>query len=86
MAAGLIDLGDRRRVAGLSPALIRRSLELVHAMIEEGVDRMKADASEVPLIVVGGGSFLVPERMAGIAEVVQVPHQDVANAVGAAIA
>jgi N-methylhydantoinase A/oxoprolinase/acetone carboxylase beta subunit len=86
VAAGLIDLGDRRRVAGLSPALIRRSLDLMHAMIEEGVDRMKADATEVPLIVVGGGSFLVPERMQGIAEVVRVPHQAVANAVGAAIA
>jgi N-methylhydantoinase A/oxoprolinase/acetone carboxylase beta subunit len=55
-------------------------------MIEEGVDRMKADASLVPLIVVGGGSFLVPDRVPGISEVVHVPHQAVANAVGAAIA
>jgi N-methylhydantoinase A/oxoprolinase/acetone carboxylase beta subunit len=86
VAAGLIELGDRRRVAALSPALIRSSVACMHAMIEEGVDRMKADASEVPLIVVGGGSFLVPERVAGISEVVQVPHQAVANAVGAAIA
>ena len=29
-------------------------------MIEEGVDRMKTDAGEAPLIAVGGGSFLVP--------------------------
>ncbi len=86
VAAGLIELGDRRRVAALSPALIRAAVARMHAMIEEGVDRMKADASEVPLIVVGGGSFLVPERVAGISEVVQVPHQAVANAVGAAIA
>ena len=50
------------------------------------VDRMKSDASEVPLIAVGGGSFLVPEEVAGISQVQQVPHQGVANAVGAAIA
>ena len=75
-----------RRVADLSPALIRESLSVMHAMIEEAVDRMKTDASEVPLIVVGGGSFLVPERIPGVSEVVQVPHQAVANAVGAAIA
>jgi N-methylhydantoinase A/oxoprolinase/acetone carboxylase beta subunit len=86
VAAGLVDLGDRRRVADLSPALVRESLAAMHAMIEEAVDRMKTDASEVPLIVVGGGSFLVPERVPGISEVVQVPHQAVANAVGAAIA
>jgi hypothetical protein len=31
-------------------------------MIEEGVDRMKTDAGDAPLIAVGGGSFLVPPR------------------------
>jgi N-methylhydantoinase A/oxoprolinase/acetone carboxylase beta subunit len=55
-------------------------------MIEEGVDRMKTDAGETPLIAVGGGSFLVPARLAGVSEVLNVPHQAVANAVGAAIA
>jgi len=50
------------------------------------VDRMKTDASDAPLIAVGGGSFLVPPRLAGISDVVNVPHQAVANAVGAAIA
>ena len=54
--------------------------------IEEGVDRMKTDAGDAPLIAVGGGSFLVPPRLAGISDVLNVPHQAVANAVGAAIA
>jgi len=44
------------------------------------------DMSPVPLIAVGGASFLVPERLAGISEVRRVPHHAVANAVGAAIA
>jgi N-methylhydantoinase A/oxoprolinase/acetone carboxylase beta subunit len=86
VAAGLIDLGDRARVASLPAATVKGALALMHAMIEEGVDRMKTDASEVPLIAVGGGGFLVPERLAGVSEVVHVPHQAVANAVGAAIA
>jgi hypothetical protein len=38
------------------------------------------------LIAVGGGAFLVPEKIPGISEVVRVPHHGVANAVGAAIA
>jgi N-methylhydantoinase A/oxoprolinase/acetone carboxylase beta subunit len=86
VAAGLIDLGDRKRVAALPPALVDAALARVRAMIEEGVDRMKTDASDAPLIAVGGGSFLVPPRLAGVSEVVNVPHQAVANAVGAAIA
>jgi N-methylhydantoinase A/oxoprolinase/acetone carboxylase beta subunit len=86
VAANLVDLGDRRRVANLSPTMVRACVTRVHAMIEEGVDRMKADARPVPLIVVGGASFLVPDHVPGISEVVHVPHQAVANAVGAAIA
>jgi N-methylhydantoinase A/oxoprolinase/acetone carboxylase beta subunit len=86
VAAGLIDLGDRARVASLPAALVDGALARIRAMIEEGVDRMKTDAGEMPLIAVGGGSFLVPPRLAGVSAVLNVPHQAVANAVGAAIA
>ena len=86
VAGGLVDLGERARVATLSAALIDATFARVRTMIEEAVDRMKTDADEVPLIAVGGGSFLVPQRLAGVSEVVTVPHHAVANAVGAAIA
>jgi N-methylhydantoinase A/oxoprolinase/acetone carboxylase beta subunit len=86
VAAGLIELGDRKRVASLPARLVEDALARIRAMIEEGVDRMKTDAGEAPLIAVGGGSFLVPPRLAGVSEVLNVPHQAVANAVGAAIA
>jgi N-methylhydantoinase A/oxoprolinase/acetone carboxylase beta subunit len=86
VAAGLIDLGDKKRVAALPAKLVNDALARIRTMIEEGVDRMKTDASDAPLIAVGGGSFLVPPRLAGVSEVINVPHQAVANAVGAAIA
>ena len=86
VAAGLVDLGERARVASLPASLVDATLARVRAMIEEGVDRMKTDAGEVPLVAVGGGSFLVPSQLAGISDVVTVPHHAVANAVGAAIA
>jgi hypothetical protein len=47
---------------------------------------MKTEAGAVPLVAVGGGAFLVPDRLEGVSEVVRVPHGDCANAVGAAIA
>ena len=86
VAGGLVDLGDRERVGGLAGDVVKRSVARMYAMIEEGVDRMKTDAREEPLVAVGGGCFLVPERLPGVSEVVHVRHQAVANAVGAAIA
>jgi N-methylhydantoinase A/oxoprolinase/acetone carboxylase beta subunit len=86
VAGRLIALGDERRVAEVDAELVAAALRRIHAMIEEGVDRMKTDAREEPLIAVGGGCFLVPSALPGISEVVHVPHREVANAVGAAIA
>jgi len=86
VAAGLIELGDRSRVDSLPGGVVKTALARIHAMIEEGVDRMKTDARDEPLVAVGGGCFLVPERLPGVSEVVHVRHQAVANAVGAAIA
>ncbi len=86
VAAGLLDLGDRGRVAGLDRSFVDAALARCHAMMAEAVDRMKTEAGDVPLIAVGGGCFLVPPTMEGVSEVVHVPHQGVANAVGAAIA
>jgi len=86
VAAGLLDLGEGKRVADLPKALVEQTLGRVRDMLEEGIDRMKTEAAPVPLIAVGGGCFVIPERLAGVSEVVHVPHQAVANAVGAAIA
>ena len=86
VAGGLVDLGDRARVADLAPDLVRAAIARAAAMLAESVDRMKTDAGDVPLIAVGGGAFLVPDRMEGVSEIVRVENGAVANAVGAAIA
>lgn len=85
-AAGLVEIGDRSRVANLSGDLVTEVMAVVHRRLAETVDRMKTDAEAVPLLAVGGGAFLSPDRMDGISEVVRVEHYAVANAVGAAIA
>lgn len=86
VAAGLLDVGDKARVSHLDKDLIERALSTVHERVTEAVDRMKTDATPVPLLAVGGGAMLIPEAMPGISEVVHVEHEAVANAVGAAIA
>jgi N-methylhydantoinase A/oxoprolinase/acetone carboxylase beta subunit len=86
VAPGRISLGDPARVANLDPAFVNRAMARIGEMIALAVDRMKPDANPIPLIAVGGGAFLIPDALPGIAEVLKVPHSDVANAVGAAIA
>lgn len=86
VAAGLLDVGDKSVVKSISKQTIDRALHTVHARIADAVDRMKTDATEVPLLAVGGGAMLIPESIPGINKVVHVEHEAVANAVGAAIA
>ncbi|MCR9074112.1 MAG: hydantoinase/oxoprolinase family protein [Alphaproteobacteria bacterium] len=85
-AAGIVEIGDPARVADLPASLIAETMAVVHRRIADTVDRMKTNAAAVPLLAVGGGAFLSPDRMDGISEVVRVEHYAVANAVGAAIA
>ena len=86
VAAGMIAFGDPSRVANLSGEVVARSIAVMADMIFDGVDRMRTDARAAPLIAVGGGAFLVPDRIPGVSEVIRVEHHTVANAIGAAIA
>ena len=88
VAAGVIEIGDRTHLpgAGLDHTFAQRAMEVIAEGIAESVDRMKPDAALLPVLAVGGGSFLIPDRIPGISEVIQVDHGPVANAVGAAIA
>ena len=86
VAAGIVQIGDTKAVAHLPGDVVRAVLEEAQTKIEDSIDRMKTEAGDLPLVAVGGGGFLVPDRLAGISEVVHVLHGDCANAVGAAIA
>jgi N-methylhydantoinase A/oxoprolinase/acetone carboxylase beta subunit len=86
VARGLLDLGDSSAVSDLPADLLDDAFAHMHGLVEDSVDRMKTEAGDVTVIAVGGGAFLVPPEMDGVGEVVHVPHGEVANAVGAAIA
>jgi N-methylhydantoinase A/oxoprolinase/acetone carboxylase beta subunit len=86
VAAGIVRIGDPAKVAIVPRELARAVLDEARAKLEDAIDRMKTEAGDVPLIAVGGGAFLVPDRLGGVSEVIRVEHGDCANAVGAAIA
>jgi N-methylhydantoinase A/oxoprolinase/acetone carboxylase beta subunit len=85
VAAGWVTLGDADRVRGLDRDLATRALATIAQMLETACDRMRLTPQPIPVLVVGGGSILVQDRI-GPLEVIRPPYYPVANAVGAAIA
>lgn len=86
VASGVLNLGDKSKVAHLDAATCRKVFAEAARLAEEAIDRMKTEAGDVPLIAVGGGAFLIPDKLPGVSKVIHVEHGDCANAVGAAIA
>lgn len=84
--AGLAHFGDGSRVPSLTPELLDKILLRFRHAFEDGLDRIKTTALDVPVILVGGGSMLVPRDLKGASRVVTPEHAAVANAVGAAVA
>ncbi|HEY3849490.1 MAG TPA: hydantoinase/oxoprolinase family protein [Steroidobacteraceae bacterium] len=85
VAAGRARIGDPTRLAGLDAGVVRRALENIESQLALAVDRTRLSAEPIPLIAVGGGSILMPERLAGL-DVIRPPYFAAANAIGAAIA
>jgi N-methylhydantoinase A/oxoprolinase/acetone carboxylase beta subunit len=83
VAAGLAEIGEPARVAGLDP---EPALARIEERLAETVDRMKTSAEAIPVVVVGGGSILLRDSLPGASELVKPPRFAVANAIGAAIA
>jgi len=86
VALGKVKLGDPSKVAHLDQALLEEIYADMVELVEEAIDKMKTSAAPVPVILVGGGSILMPEALKGASEVIRPNHSGVANAIGAAIA
>ncbi|MBD8006317.1 hydantoinase/oxoprolinase N-terminal domain-containing protein [Bacillus norwichensis] len=86
VALGKAEIGDSEKVRHLDRALLETIYEEMTSMVELAVDRMKTSADPVPVILVGGGSILVPATLEGASEVIRPKNHGVANAIGSAIA
>lgn len=58
---------------------------LIARDLEDAIDRMKTSADPVDVILVGGGSILVPDQLSGVSRIVRPDFYDAANAIGAAL-
>ncbi|MEM9388156.1 MAG: hydantoinase/oxoprolinase family protein [Pseudomonadota bacterium] len=84
-AQGWIEIGDRACVAHLPKALLEAASRVMRERLELHVDQMKTNPAPLPLVVVGGGAFLVPDGLAGVSQTLRPRDGAVANAIGAAL-
>lgn len=83
---GLADVGDRNLVAHIDEAFAQAVQEEISLLLEQAIDKMKTSSEDVSLVLVGGGSIIVPDSIRGVSKIVKNENGGVANAIGASIA
>ena len=82
---GMTDLGDKALVARIDEEFAKKAMAAIRALCEDSIDAMKVSSDDVDVILVGGGSIVLPEDLAGAKSVTKHEHGGVANAIGSAI-
>ncbi len=66
--------------------LAEKAMLYIKEKIEDAVDRIKTKPEKTPLIIVGGGSIIIPKALSGASTVIRPKNAQSANAIGAATA
>jgi hypothetical protein len=78
---------DPERARRMVPRdVAERAYEYIVNAVEEGIDRVKTKPEPLPVILVGGGSAMLPRKLKGASEVIRPEGAQSANAIGAATA
>lgn len=85
VALGIAEVGDPSLVSHLDKQLMQKIYTAIVNDVEVAIDRIKTSAAPVLVILVGGGSILLPDKLKGASEVIRPDNFGVANAIGAAI-
>lgn len=82
---GFADVGDASLVADVPRDVAEGALDVMRALVEDAIDMMKVSSDDIDVVLVGGGSIVLPCDLAGTAQVDKPEHAGCANAIGSAI-
>lgn len=82
---GMTQLGDPAKLDALDLAVAQRAMEEMKSMVEDAIDAMKVSSADIDVILVGGGSIVLPEDFKGASQVLKPQFFGTANAIGSAI-
>ncbi|KAJ4343241.1 hypothetical protein N0V87_000463 [Didymella glomerata] len=85
--SGEVDIGDRTKVQGkFNEEDVSEFRSETKAMLERIIDTMKTSPEDLPVLLVGGGAVVAPDKLEGASQVIKPQWAGVANAIGAAMA
>ena len=82
---GMAQVGDPEKVKHIDEDLARRAMSTIRELVEESIDVMKVSSDDLDVILVGGGSIILPEKLTGARSVTKPAFFGTANAIGSAI-
>ncbi len=62
---GMTELGDTAKADVIPMEVAQKAMAVIRAMVEDALDSMKVSNADVDVILVGGGSIILPEQLNG---------------------
>jgi N-methylhydantoinase A/oxoprolinase/acetone carboxylase beta subunit len=82
---GMFKLGDASKTTSIDEVFARRAMDKIRELVEDALDVIKVSSADMDVILVGGGSIILPDQLAGAKTVTKPDHFGTANAIGSAI-
>ncbi|WEV45908.1 hydantoinase/oxoprolinase family protein [Bifidobacterium sp. ESL0690] len=82
---GMAEIGDPKLTESISKETADKALAAMREMVEDSIDAMKISSDPIDVILVGGGSVIFPQDLAGTKSVTCPEFAGCANAIGSAI-
>lgn len=90
IAAGVTQIDDPNcdpsRLDSLDPGFVKKAMNKIIELVTDACDRIKTSTEPLPIVLVGGGSILIPETEAKLGRIIRPKNFGCANAIGAATA
>ncbi len=82
---GMVEIGDKNLVMGISEETANSAMEVIRELVEDSIDAMKISNDDIDVVLVGGGSIVLPAMLSGAKTVIKPNYFGTANAIGSAI-